>query len=120
MQQSFELPDRGKYSRSNLQLLTKRRITMAERFVNHSGLPERQSGIVLQQETEIQFRRLLEKLPAGAYTCDTTGLITYYNQHAVRLWGRTPRLNDPTDRFCGSFKLFAADGIPISHDRCWM
>jgi signal transduction histidine kinase len=24
------------------------------------------------------------------------------------------------DRFCGAFKLFAADGSPITHDRCWM
>jgi PAS domain S-box-containing protein len=47
-------------------------------------------------------------------------LITYYNQHAVQLWGRAPRLNDPTDRFCGSFKLFATDGTPIRHDECWM
>ncbi len=65
-------------------------------------------------------RRLLERLPAGAYTCDPDGLITYYNPQAVQLWGRAPKLNDPVDRFCGSFKLFAADGAPITHDRCWM
>ena len=46
-----------------------------------------------------EFRRLLEKLPAGAYTCDVDGLITYFNQRAVELWGREPRLNDPVDRF---------------------
>lgn len=69
---------------------------------------------------ELEFRGLLEKLPAGAYTCDPDGLITYFNQHAERLWGRSPRLNDPVDRFCGSFKLFASDGTPISHDQCWM
>jgi PAS domain S-box-containing protein len=63
---------------------------------------------------------LLEKLPAGAYTCDPDGLITYYNQHAVQLWGRAPKLNDPVDRYCGSFKLFSPDGSPITHDRCWM
>lgn len=59
---------------------------------------------------EVQFRRLLEKLPAGAYTCDPEGLITYFNPHAVQLWGRAPTLNDPVDRFCGSFKLFSTDG----------
>src|SRR5271168_3328722 len=67
--------------------------------------------------SELQFRRLLEKLPAGAYTCDPEGLITYFNQHAVQLWGRTPKLNDPADRFCGSFKLFSTDGSPIAHDK---
>lgn len=72
------------------------------------------------EEGELHFRRLLEKLPAGAYTCDPEGLITYFNQHAVELWGRAPKLNDPVDRYCGSFKLFRPDGSPIAHDQCWM
>ena len=67
-----------------------------------------------------EFCHLLEALPAGAYTCDPDGLITYFNAHALELWGRAPRLNDPTDRFCGSFKLFATDGTAIPHDDCWM
>ncbi|HEX9670479.1 MAG TPA: ATP-binding protein [Thermoanaerobaculia bacterium] len=70
--------------------------------------------------SELEFRRLLEKLPAGAYTCDPQGLITFYNQRAVEIWGRAPRLNHPEDRFCGSFKLYAADGAPLRHDECWM
>src|SRR4028119_1517793 len=69
---------------------------------------------------ELEFRSLLDKLPAGAYTCDAQGLITYFNQHAVQLWGRAPKLNDPMDRYCGSFKLSSPDGSPIAHDRCWM
>jgi PAS domain S-box-containing protein len=72
-------------------------------------------------ESESHFRLLLENLPAGAYTCDSEGLITYYNEQAVRLWGRAPQLHDPVDRFCGSFKLYRADdGAPINHDQCWM
>jgi len=71
-------------------------------------------------EGQVQFHHLLDKLPAGAYTCDQDGLITYFNQHAARIWGRSPRLNDPVDRFCGSFRLFASDGSPIAHDECWM
>jgi signal transduction histidine kinase len=71
-------------------------------------------------QSEMYFRRLLEKLPAGAYTCDPDGLITYFNPRAVELWGRAPKLNDPVDRFCGSFRLFLADGTPIAHDDCWM
>ena len=31
-----------------------------------------------------------------------------------------PKLNDPEDRFCGSFRLYAPDGSPIAHNRCWM
>ncbi len=69
---------------------------------------------------ESQLARVLEVLPLAAYTCDSDGLITYFNSHARQLWGRAPKLNDPADRFCGSFKLFAADGTSIPHDQCWM
>jgi PAS domain S-box-containing protein len=79
----------------------------------------RQAEVALPKG-ELEFRRLLEKLPAGAYTCDPEGLITYFNQQAVQLWGRAPKLNDPIDRFCGSFKLLSPDGSPIAHDQCWM
>ena len=72
------------------------------------------------ERAELEFRRLLETLPTGAYTCDADGLITYFNPQAVELWGRTPKLNDPQDRFCGSFKLFSTDGAPIEHRQCWM
>jgi signal transduction histidine kinase len=67
-----------------------------------------------------EFLRLLDTLPAAAYTCDADGLITYYNQPAQRLWGRTPKLRDPVDRFCGSFRLYSSDGRLMPHDRCWM
>ena len=80
------------------------------------GLP---SG-PLTLNSELRFRGLLEKLPAGAYTCDPNGLITYYNQHAVQLWGRSPKLNDPVDRFCGSFKLYRPDGSFMPHEQCPM
>ncbi|MBV9878112.1 MAG: PAS domain S-box protein [Verrucomicrobia bacterium] len=67
-----------------------------------------------------EFLRLLDKLPAAAYTFDADGLITYYNQPALRLWGRAPKLRDPGDRFCRSFRLHSGDGQPISHDESWM
>jgi PAS domain S-box-containing protein len=66
------------------------------------------------------FRQVLENLPAGAYTCDAEGLITYFNPHAQKLWGRAPRLNDAADRYCGSFKLFSTEGVPLKHSECWM
>jgi len=73
-----------------------------------------------EDQGDLRFRRLLERLPVGAYICDAEGLITYFNPHAAELWGRSPRLNHPDDRFCGSFKLFAVDGSPIRHDQSWM
>ena len=92
---------------------------MLEQVRGKKGSP-RSASRAIREKSEIEFRRLLEKLPAGAYTCDPDGLITYFNQHAVRVWGRAPKLNDPVDRFCGSFKLFATDGTPIPHAQCWM
>jgi PAS domain-containing protein len=66
------------------------------------------------------LHRALDRLPAGAYTCDGDGLITWYNQHALQVWGRAPALNDPRDRYCGSFRMFTAHDEPIAHDECWM
>lgn len=83
-------------------------------------ISERKRGEERVQRRERDQRRVLDKLPTAAYTCDPNGLITYFNRAAVQLWGRAPKLSDPIDRFCGSFKLFAADGTPISHNRCWM
>jgi PAS domain-containing protein len=48
---------------------------------------------------DAQFRRLLEVIPAAAYTTDAEGLITAFNRRAVELWGREPKLNDPLDRY---------------------
>ena len=84
------------------------------------GKPLKRQAKSTPDESGSQFRRLLDKLPAGAYTCDAAGLITYFNHQAVQLWGREPKLNDPVDRFCGSFRLFSAEGLPIAHDQCWM
>jgi PAS domain S-box-containing protein len=69
---------------------------------------------------DLEFRELLDSLPAAAYTCDAAGLITYFNRQAVELWGREPLLNDALDRYCGSFRLFLPDGTSVPHDRCWM
>lgn len=72
------------------------------------------------RHSDIEFRELLERLPAAAYTTDAEGLITWFNEAAVEVWGREPRLNDPVDRFCGSFRLFYVDDSPMAHADCWM
>jgi PAS domain S-box-containing protein len=77
-------------------------------------------SMVARGRGEFEFRKLLERLPAGAYTCNTDGLITFCNTRAVELWGRKPALHDPVDRFCGSFRLFSANGEAIVHEQCWM
>ena len=54
---------------------------------------------------EVALTQLLGRLPVAAYSCDADGRITYFNDNAAALWGRSPRLNSPVDRFCGSFRL---------------
>src|SRR4051794_8925406 len=81
-----------------------------------AGNPE----AVLRSSQLESLQALLAKLPAGAYLCDSDGLITYFNDHALRIWGRAPKLNNSIDRFCGSYKLYSSDGKPIAHDECWM
>jgi PAS domain S-box-containing protein len=66
------------------------------------------------------FHRMLDALPAAAYTCGEDGVIEYFNRHAAELWGREPKLRDRADQFCGSLKLFSADGEPIPHEQCGM
>jgi PAS domain S-box-containing protein len=83
-------------------------------------ISERKRAEEALYKSELQFQSLLEKIPAGAYTCDSEGLITYFNAHAAQVWGRAPALNNSTDRYCGSFKLYLPDGSPIPHDECWM
>jgi PAS domain S-box-containing protein len=71
-------------------------------------------------ESEARLRQVLETMPAAVYTCDASGLITWFNRVACELWGRAPKLNHPDDRFCGSFKLYRPDGTPVPHDQCFM
>ena len=73
---------------------------------------------VAAEDAELPARDLLEVLPAAIYTTDAAGLITFYNQAAVDLWGCRPKLGE--DAFCGSWKLYWPDGTPLPHDQCPM
>ncbi len=65
--------------------------------------------------SEEQFRNLVLALPTAVYTTDQTGCITLFNEHAVELWGRRPEIGK--DRWCGSWKMFRPDGVPLPHDQ---
>ena len=60
--------------------------------------------------SEEKYRRIVRLLPAAVYTVDADGLITFYNERAVELWGRAPALEDTDQRFCGSLRLYRPDG----------
>ncbi|MBU3055837.1 sensor histidine kinase [Pseudomonas indica] len=59
--------------------------------------------------------RFLDLLPVAIYVCDAEGFIVRYNRKACELWGRTPRLGDKDERFCGAHRLFWPDGRPLPH-----
>jgi PAS domain S-box-containing protein len=64
--------------------------------------------------------RLFEQLPFAVYVCDRDGLVVRYNHRAAELWGRTPKLRDANERFCGSYKMFRPDGSLLPHHQCPM
>ena len=63
---------------------------------------------------------LFDLLPVGVYVCDRAGLLVRYNRAAAELWGCSPRLGDPTSRYCGSYRLYSLDGAYIPHAKCPM
>jgi PAS domain S-box-containing protein len=64
--------------------------------------------------------RLFEQLPFAVYVCDREGLVLRYNRRAAELWGRSPKLRDPNERFCGSHRMFRPDGSLLPHHQCPM
>jgi PAS domain S-box-containing protein len=64
--------------------------------------------------------RLFEQVPFAIYVCDREGLVLRYNRRAAELWGRSPQLRDPNERFCGSHRMFRPDGSLLPHHQCPM
>ncbi|HKY54841.1 MAG TPA: PAS domain S-box protein, partial [Anaerolineales bacterium] len=79
----------------------------------------KQAEQALRESKEL-YRNLFDTVPVAVYTCDADGLIQEFNQRAVELWGREPRKNDPTEKYCGSFKIYYPDGRFMPHEECPM
>ena len=67
---------------------------------------------------QIDLAELLETLPEAVYTCDSQGKITFFNQLAVNLWGRSPEIDK--DIWCGSWKMYNTDGTVLDKQNCQM
>jgi PAS domain S-box-containing protein len=81
-------------------------------------ITERKEAQLKLQQSEQRLQELLAAIPAAIYTTDAAGKITYFNQAAVDLAGRTPTLG--SDEWCVSWKLYNPDGTPLPHDQCPM
>jgi PAS domain S-box-containing protein len=77
-------------------------------------------GVLLDERVLDLPDRLLDLLPVGVYVCDQAGLIIRYNRAAAELWGCSPKIGDPTVRFCGSYRLYGLNGDLIPHAKCPM
>ena len=79
-------------------------------------LEKTQAAVEGLRESEWAHRELVRALPTAAYMCDARGLLTIFNEAAVALWGRTPVVG--REHWCGSHRLFQADGTPRALDQC--
>lgn len=71
-------------------------------------------------ESEKRYRALFELSPVAVYSCDVSGVIQEFNQHAVELWGRKPTAEEGDARFCGATKMFRLDGTFMPPALCPM
>ena len=96
--------------------LESRVLERTETLTQVNGELQRSSDQI--QEREARYQQLIKNLPVAVYTTDTKGLITLYNEAAVKLWGRTVEIGK--DMWCGSYKIFRPDGRPLPLDECPM
>ena len=81
-------------------------------------ITERKEAQAKLEDSERRLKDLLAAIPAAIYTTDAQGKITYFNEKAVELAGRTP--TPGSDEWCVTWKLYRPDGTPLPHDQCPM
>jgi PAS domain S-box-containing protein len=74
-----------------------------------------QQSEVRLRDSERQLQELIAAIPAAIYTTDAEGKITYFNQAAVELTGRSPTIG--SDEWCATWKLYHPDGRPLAYDQ---
>lgn len=82
-------------------------------FVERTG--ELQHSAARLLESESRYRFVLESLPIAVYACDAHGQVTFFNEGAAQLWGRSPELGK--DLWCGSWRIYRPDGSQLPIDR---
>jgi PAS domain S-box-containing protein len=70
------------------------------------------------RDSERRLQELIAAIPAAIYTTDAEGKITYFNQAAVELTGRSPTMG--SDEWCVTWKLYHPNGTPLPYDQCPM
>jgi len=79
-------------------------------------LPEAMA--VMSNHGQEDYRQLVQSLPNAVYVCDIDGQVALFNEAAVELWGRRPRIG--RDLWCGSLRIYLPDGTPLAVENCPM
>ncbi|MFY7964685.1 MAG: CheR family methyltransferase, partial [Chitinophagaceae bacterium] len=64
------------------------------------------------KKTGDHFRQLIKGLPAAVYSCDAKGFINFYNDAAIEVWGRKPKIGK--ELYSGSYKMFNINGKSLA------
>jgi PAS domain-containing protein len=99
------------------------RVDASRSFRRQPGQASSEASFTFDLRAEQPFElpaRLFEQVPFAVYVCDRDGFVLRYNRRAAELWGRSPRLGDPDERFCGSYRMFRPDGSLLPHHQCPM
>jgi PAS domain S-box-containing protein len=81
-------------------------------------ISDRKKAEAKLRASERRLQELLAAMPAAIYTTDAQGRVTYFNEAAVEMAGRTPVIG--SDEWCVTWKLYLPDGTPLPHDQCPM
>lgn len=65
----------------------------------------------------INYKDVLEDLPAAVYITDAHGRITYFNKACIEFSGHTPNIGD---EWCVTWKLYTPSGERLPHSECPM
>jgi len=55
----------------------------------------------------------LDAIPTGFCVCRADGALVRYNRRAVELWGRAPRVGDPSEVAERNFHRYTPEGVPL-------
>lgn len=101
-----------------LYALSLSRFFNMEPLVNAAPIVNEQMQIKMLRESVSRHNQLIQSLAAAVCVCDKDGYIKFYNNAAIKLWGRVPEIGK--DLWCGSWKIFTPEGLPMAFDDCPM
>jgi PAS domain S-box-containing protein len=83
---------------------------------NNTDITARKEAEEKLRKSEQALRDLLGALPAAIFVTDADSRVTYCNQAAVELWGKSPELGE--DRWYDLARPYCADGKPSNLRDC--